>query len=146
MGTVAFNQEQQQVMQQALAFSSDAMRSSGFNPQVLINQQQSDHPQNPTFFISLPYGVQEQNLLMPPHAKRQNRGTNAVQFSDTGQEFGRNLPLQKHKPQAMPQGLPYQLQLLPNYLQQRPAAGLKPKTVGGRGFRTSLSTTATGYN
>ncbi|KVH91205.1 Transcription factor GRAS [Cynara cardunculus var. scolymus] len=40
-----------------------------FNPQSVINQNQSQSPQNPTFFLPL-----EQQLLMPPQPKRHNPG------------------------------------------------------------------------
>ncbi|CAI9103627.1 OLC1v1002147C1 [Oldenlandia corymbosa var. corymbosa] len=137
-GPMAFSQSQQPLMP---AFEGGEMKPPIFNPQLLINQHQT-HPQNnPSFFIPLGYGQQEQNLLMPPQAKRHNPGPiggvdpscqiSKTQFSDTGQELfvGRQSPLQQQ--QGMPPVLPHQLQLLPNYVQQRPAAvSPKQKMVG----------------
>ncbi|CDP09504.1 unnamed protein product [Coffea canephora] len=140
---IAFNQGQQHVIQQTptAAFECAEMKPPIFNPQMLINQHQAQHPQNPSFFMPLAYGQQEQNLLMPPQSKRHNPGhiggtdpgfqISKAPFSDTGQELfaGRQQPHQQQ--QAMPQGLSHQLQLLPHYLQQRPAAtSPKQKMIG----------------
>ncbi|KAI5647435.1 hypothetical protein M9H77_33440 [Catharanthus roseus] len=142
LGNIAFNQAQQQLMPQAPPFDSAEMKPPMFNPQVLINQHQTHHQQNPSFFMPLSFGQQEQNLLMPPQAKRHNPGPLGgfepgcqipkASFSDTGQELfmGRQPPPQQQQQNSMPQGLHHQLQLLPHYLQQRPAMSPKPKMVG----------------
>lgn len=136
LGGIEFNQaQQQQLMPQAPPFDSSEIKPHMFNPQVLINQHQTQHPQNPSFFMPLAYGQQEQNLLLPPQAKRHNAGPIGglepgcqipkAPFSDTGQELFMGRP-----PPPPPQQQ-QQPQLLPHYLQQRPAAvGLKPKMVG----------------
>lgn len=96
-----------------------------FNPHLLVNQHVAHNSQNPSFF--LPTQQQEQNLLVPPHAKRHNscQANGGVTlkiggqlpkglFLDTGQELflGR-------------QQLPFQHpQVLPHYLHQRPLARL----------------------
>ncbi|XP_022852130.1 scarecrow-like protein 22 isoform X1 [Olea europaea var. sylvestris] len=118
-------------------------------PQMLINQNQSQHPTDPSFFMPISYTQQpEQNLYMPPQAKRHNPG-GAIgvgleppgsqilkgPFLDTGQELlmARQQPYNYQQPP--PEGLSHQLQFLPHYLQQiRPAAAMesspKPKMEG----------------
>ncbi|CAI9769368.1 unnamed protein product [Fraxinus pennsylvanica] len=115
------------------------MEASIFTPQLLINQHQTQHPQNPSFFLPLSYAnQQEQNLFMPPQAKH-NPGAVGEglepgcqipkgQFSVPGQELLMGRQVQHQQPMSR------QLQLLPHYLQQRlPAAmgpGQKPKMGG----------------
>uniref|UniRef100_A0A5B7ADN1 Uncharacterized protein n=1 Tax=Davidia involucrata TaxID=16924 RepID=A0A5B7ADN1_DAVIN len=83
---------------------------------------------HPAFFLPLSYTQQEQNLLVPPQPKRHNPGglepNCSVPFSDSGQE----LFMGRQHQQA--QGISHQLQLLPHYLQQRPAMAAKPEMVG----------------
>ncbi|KAL3516956.1 hypothetical protein ACH5RR_023858 [Cinchona calisaya] len=67
-GPFDFNQGQQRPP----TTTFDEMKPPIFNPQMLINQHQAQHPQNPSFFM--PCGQQEQDLLMPSQAKRHNPG------------------------------------------------------------------------
>ncbi|KAK8718402.1 hypothetical protein V6N13_045637 [Hibiscus sabdariffa] len=96
-----------------------------FNPQMIINQNQTQFTQNPTMFLPLPYAqLQEHNLLSPPPPKRFNSGSSGpnyqvskVPFSGSRQEL-----YLRHQQQ--------QIQML----QQRPttigiAGTVKPKTV-----------------
>uniref|UniRef100_A0A5B7AH46 Putative scarecrow-like protein 27 n=1 Tax=Davidia involucrata TaxID=16924 RepID=A0A5B7AH46_DAVIN len=111
--------------QPPLPFECSDVKPQIFNPQVLINQHQAQHTQNPSFFLPLSYTQQEQqHLLMPPRPKKHHPGglepncsIPKVPFSDSGQELF----------MGRPQGLSHQLQLLPHYLPQRPT---KPKIVG----------------
>ena len=129
---ISFNQ--QQLQQQP--FEALDEKPQILIPQVLINQHQAQHTQNPAFFLPLPYAQQEQNLLLPPQAKRHNTGSIGsieqncpvpkVPFSDSGQE----LFARRQQQQQQAQGFPQQLQLLPHHLQPRPAMGSKPKMVG----------------
>ncbi|RVW63499.1 Scarecrow-like protein 6 [Vitis vinifera] len=90
---ISFNQ--QQLQQQP--FEALDEKPQILIPQVLINQHQAQHTQNPAFFLPLPYAQQEQNLLLPPQAKRHNTGpigsieqncpVPKVPFSDSGQEL-----------------------------------------------------------
>lgn len=122
------------------AFDSSAeMKPPIFNSQLLINQHQTQHAQNPSFFFPLSYTQQqEQSLFGPPQAKRHNPGgpvdgglepgtqISKGPFTDTGQQ---EVFMGRHLQQP---GLPHQLQLLPHYLQQRPMGpGQKPKIGGG---------------
>ncbi|XP_010258971.1 PREDICTED: scarecrow-like protein 6 [Nelumbo nucifera] len=109
-----------------------------FNPQLLMNQQQAHHPQNPPFLVPLSYAQQEQHLLLPPQPKRPHSAIDPscqippkVPFADSGQElFLRRQQLQQQQQQQEQQGFP-QLQLLPPHLQQRPTTmATKPKVVG----------------
>ncbi|XAR63202.1 hypothetical protein NMG60_11023059 [Bertholletia excelsa] len=77
-----------------------------FNPQLLINQHQAHSTQNPAFFLPFPHNQQENQLLLPPPAKRHNPGA------------------------LEPNPFQPQLQLLPSYLHQRPTMGIKPKIAG----------------
>ncbi|KAJ4953881.1 hypothetical protein NE237_030713 [Protea cynaroides] len=104
-----------------------------FNPQLLINQQQINHSQNPAFFMPLSFAQQEQHLLLPPQAKRHHGAVvdstsqiPKVPFTDSGQE----LFLRRQQQQQQQQAFPQQLQLLPQHLQQRPTMGPKPKVMG----------------
>ncbi|KAE8723331.1 Scarecrow-like protein 27 [Hibiscus syriacus] len=97
-----------------------------FNPQMIINQNQTRFTQNPTMFLPLSYNaqLQEHNLLSPPPPKRFNSGSSGlnyqvskVPFSGSGQEL-----FLRHQQQ--------QIQMV----QQRPttigmAATMKPKIV-----------------
>ncbi|CAK9159375.1 unnamed protein product [Ilex paraguariensis] len=104
-----------------------------FNQQLLINQHQSQHTQNPAFFLPLPYTQQDQHLLMPPNPKRHNSGGLEPNspipkgpFFDSAQD-----PFLGRQQQQQPlQGLPHHLQLLPHFLQPRPTMATKPKMVG----------------
>ncbi|GMI69687.1 hypothetical protein HRI_000638000 [Hibiscus trionum] len=66
-----------------------------FNPQMIINQNQSQFAQNQTMFLPLPYAqLQEHNLLSPPPPKRFNSGSTGpnyqvskVPFSGSPQEL-----------------------------------------------------------
>ncbi|KAK2993305.1 hypothetical protein RJ640_006793 [Escallonia rubra] len=97
----------------------DDVKPHIFNPHLLINQYQAHQAQNPAFFLD------QQHLMVPPQAKRHNPGNleggcpvQKGPFLDSGQ-------------QQSFQGLPHQLQLLPPYMQPRPAAmAAKPKIVG----------------
>ncbi|KAL2537217.1 scarecrow-like protein 22 [Forsythia ovata] len=52
--------------------SADMKSTVNFSPQMMINQNQSQHP---IFYMPLSYAQQlEQNLFMPPQAKRHNPG------------------------------------------------------------------------
>ncbi|KAL2477970.1 scarecrow-like protein 22 [Forsythia ovata] len=136
-------------LQPCSTFDSAEMKSTvNFSQQMLINQNQSQHPHNPSFFMPLSYAQQpEQNLFMPPQAKRHNPG-GAIGvgleppggqipkglFLDTGQELLMARQQLHHYQQPPPDGLSHQLQSLPHYLQQRPPAamgsGPKPKMEG----------------
>ncbi|KAL4376379.1 hypothetical protein GQ457_02G000230 [Hibiscus cannabinus] len=96
-----------------------------FNPQMIINQNQTQFTQNPTMFLPLPFAqLQEHNLLSPPPPKRFNSGSSGpnyqvskVPFSGSRQEL-----YLRHQQQ--------QIQML----QQRPttigmAGTVKPKIV-----------------
>ncbi|XP_019054166.1 PREDICTED: scarecrow-like protein 22 [Nelumbo nucifera] len=123
-----FQQSQQQQPQLEPADEKPQL----FNPpQVPINQQQAHHPQNPTFFMPLPYTQQEQHLL-PPQPKRYHATVDPscqipkVPFSDSGQEL-----FLRRQQQQQQQGFPPQLQLLSPHLPQRPTTmATKPKVVG----------------
>ncbi|CAI9764604.1 unnamed protein product [Fraxinus pennsylvanica] len=114
------------------------MKAPIFNQQMLINQNQTQHPQNQSFFLPLSYANQhEQNLFMPPKAKRHNprAAREGLEpggqipkgpFSVPGKELLMGRQVQHQQPMS------YQLQLL---LQQRPPGALgpgpKPKMGGG---------------
>ncbi|KAL8495567.1 hypothetical protein ACS0TY_019635 [Phlomoides rotata] len=105
------------------AFDSSAeMKPPVFNSQLLINQHQSQHAQNPSFLFPLSYTQgQEQNMFGPgpPQGKEPGSQISKGPFMDTGQQ---------EVFMARQQGLPHQLQLLPHCLQQRPTGpGQKPK-------------------
>ncbi|KAL2234031.1 scarecrow-like protein 6 [Sesamum indicum] len=122
--------------------SSAEMRPPIFNSQLLINQQQTQQAQNPSFFFPLSYAQQqEQNLLMPPQAKRHNSGgpvsgglepgsqISKGSFADTAEQ---ELFMGRQQLHLQQQPLPHQLHLLPHYMQQRPMGpGQKPKIGGG---------------
>ncbi|KAI3444725.1 hypothetical protein Pfo_001390 [Paulownia fortunei] len=125
------------------AFDSSAeMKPPILNSQLLINQHQTQHAQNPSFFFPLSYTQQqEQNIFVPPQAKRHNPGgpvdgglepsgqISKGSFTDTGQQ---ELFMGRQQLHLQQQALPHQLQLLPPYLQQRPMGpGQKPKIGGG---------------
>ncbi|CAH9148243.1 unnamed protein product [Cuscuta epithymum] len=78
---------------------------SGFDPDLLMNLQQTQQTQNHSVFLPLPYARHEQSHLVPPPAKRQNRGA---------QEPG-GSPFQGSLFDIAPPQ-PHQLQLPPNYL------------------------------
>ncbi|KAE8715232.1 Scarecrow-like protein 6 [Hibiscus syriacus] len=100
-------------------------KSQIFNPQMIMNQNQTRFTQNPSMFLPLSYGqLQEHNLLSPPPPKRFNSGSSGrnyqgpkVPFLGSGQELYLRLQQQ-------------QIQIL----QQRPttigmADTVKPKIV-----------------
>ncbi|KAF8379245.1 hypothetical protein HHK36_028677 [Tetracentron sinense] len=99
-----------------------------FNPQMLINQNQTQNPQNhPSFFVPLSYAQQEQHRhsssVVDPSFQIPK-----IPLVDSGQElFLRRQQQQQNQP---PQGFPHQLHLLPNHLHhQRPMMMTKPKMV-----------------
>ncbi|XP_043716066.1 scarecrow-like protein 6 [Telopea speciosissima] len=101
-----------------------------FNPQLLINQSQVHHPQNPAFFVPLSFSQQGQHFLSP-HSKRHHAAAvdptsqiPKVPFTDSGQEVF------MRRQQQQPQAFPHQLQLLPHHLQQRETMAPKPKVMG----------------
>ncbi|PIN10750.1 hypothetical protein CDL12_16649 [Handroanthus impetiginosus] len=118
--------------------SSAEIKPPIFNPQLLINQHQSQHPQNPSFFLPFSNAQQqEQSVFLPPAAKRHNPGgliggvfdprgqMPKGSFLDTGQQEMSVGRQQLHHHQQ-------QLQLLPHYLQQRPTGPVpKAKMDGG---------------
>ncbi|XP_047314969.1 scarecrow-like protein 6 [Impatiens glandulifera] len=69
LSTPAFNPPPQQPHQ----FNSSDVKPQVYNPNLIINQNQSHLLQNPSFF--LPFNQQGQNLIMPPQAKRHNPGS-----------------------------------------------------------------------
>ncbi|CBI38908.3 unnamed protein product, partial [Vitis vinifera] len=85
-------------------------------PQVLINQHQAQHTQNPAFFLPLPYAQQEQNLLLPPQAKRHNTGPigsieqncPAAELVETGNTILAQGILARLNHQLSPIGKPFQ--------------------------------------
>ncbi|KAK6120561.1 hypothetical protein DH2020_045692 [Rehmannia glutinosa] len=55
--------------------SSLELKPPIFNPQLLINQHQAQHTQNPSFFLPFSYAqLQEQSVFVPPPAKKPNYG------------------------------------------------------------------------
>ncbi|KAL0425818.1 UNVERIFIED_CONTAM: Scarecrow-like protein 6 [Sesamum radiatum] len=94
------------------------------------------------FFFPLSYAQQqEQNLFMPPQAKRHNPGgpvsgglepgsqISKGSFADTAEQ---ELFMGRQQLHLQQQPLPHQLHLLPHYMQQRPMGpGQKPKIGGG---------------
>ncbi|KAL3814954.1 hypothetical protein ACJIZ3_016222 [Penstemon smallii] len=100
--------------------SSPEIKPPFFN---LINQHQTHNPQNPSFFLPLSYGQQqEQSLFVPPQAKRHNPGGGGCEISATKGSFSENDSFNPARQQQ--QFLPNQLQFLPHYLQQRPKTGV----------------------
>ncbi|KAL0379695.1 UNVERIFIED_CONTAM: hypothetical protein Sangu_0033800 [Sesamum angustifolium] len=102
--------------------SSAEMRPPIFNSQLLINQQQAQQAQNPSFFFPLSYAQQqEQNLFMPPQAKRHNPGgpvsgglepgsqISKGSFADTAEQ---ELFMGRQQLHLQQQPLPHQLHLL----------------------------------
>ncbi|KAM7512117.1 hypothetical protein LguiB_010992 [Lonicera macranthoides] len=92
------------------------------NQQMVINQHQAQHLQNPAFFMPLPQYEQEQEPFVQPNPKRHNPGSldpgshmPKSPFLDSGQQI---------------QGLPPQLQLVPPHLQPRTAMPTKLKMAG----------------
>lgn len=128
---------QQQILQ---PFDSSDEKPQNLNAQVLLNQHQ--HPQNPSFFVPLTFGQQEQQLQ--PQLKRHNSSggldsnhpnsngqISKVQFMDPGNEiFLRNhhqlQQVQVQQQQQQLGGYPPGLQFLPQQKQMSP----KPKVVG----------------
>ncbi|KAL6499396.1 hypothetical protein OROHE_026059 [Orobanche hederae] len=123
----------------AIAFdSSPEMKPPIFNPQLLINQHQAQHSQNPSFFLPSSYPQQqEQNTFGPPPAKRHNPVEGGFQpvgptskgpFRDTGQPqellMGRQNLHPNHNHRHQQQAIPHHLQLLPHFLGP---AGPRPK-------------------
>ncbi|CAK9186556.1 unnamed protein product [Ilex paraguariensis] len=112
--------------QQQTPFEYSDLKPRIFNQQMLINQHQTQHTQNSSFFFPLPHTQLEQHLPMPPNPKRHNSGNLEpispipnVPFFDSGQEL---------------QGLPHQLPLLPHYVHQKQALETKPKmAIDGMG-------------
>ncbi|XP_042494922.1 scarecrow-like protein 27 [Macadamia integrifolia] len=123
-----FYQQQQQQQQSHLEPSDE--KPQLFNPQLLINQSQVHHPQNPAFFVPLPFSQQGQHLLSP-HSKRHHAAgvdptsqIPKVPFTDSGQDHF------LRRQQQQQQAFPHQLQLLPHHLQQRATVAPKPKVMG----------------
>ncbi|KAL7203756.1 hypothetical protein ACSBR2_016920 [Camellia fascicularis] len=112
-----FNPPQQCQQQQPPLECSD-VKPQIFNPPLLINHRQAHHTQNPSFFLPFPHTHQEHHL-MPPQ-KRHNPGGGGLEPISKG-------PFSDSMLHQQPQGLSHQLQLLPNYLQQRPTMSMKPK-------------------
>ncbi|THG01244.1 hypothetical protein TEA_008040 [Camellia sinensis var. sinensis] len=112
-----FNPPQQCQQQQPPLECSD-VKPQIFNPPLLINHHQAHHTQNPSFFLPFPHTHQEHHL-MPPQ-KRHNPGGGGLEQISKG-------PFSDSMLHQQPQGLSHQLQLLPNYLQQRPTMSMKPK-------------------
>ncbi|KAE8650063.1 scarecrow-like protein 22 [Cucumis sativus] len=120
--------------QQLQPFESPDEKPQNLNTQVLLNQHQQ--PQNPSFFVPLTFGQQEQQLQ--PQLKRRNSSGGLdpnpngqilkVPFMDPGNEiFLRNHQLQVLQQQQQQQlGYPPGLQFLP----QQKAMSPKPKVVG----------------
>ncbi|KAK4379422.1 hypothetical protein RND71_001284 [Anisodus tanguticus] len=106
LGPVAFGQTQFE--------STDLKPRQSFNSQFLINQHQTQIPQNPSFLLPLPFAQQEQNRVLPPPVKRHNPGGT---LEPQGSQISKGLFGHQQQP------TPSQLQLLPHF---RP----KPKTVG----------------
>lgn len=110
--------------QTAFVDSSAEMKPPIFNSQLLLNQHQTQHTQNPSFFFPLSYPQQEQNIFAPPQAKRHNSGGQPVgepgnqiskgSFTDTGQQ---EVFMGNRQQQLNLQ--PHQLQLLPHYLKPK---------------------------
>ncbi|VFQ75761.1 unnamed protein product [Cuscuta campestris] len=73
----------------------------GFNPDLLISRQQM---QNPPFLMPFPYPQHEQSNIIPPPAKRQNRGTPNPAGSQIHRRLVSDPPPSHH------------FQLLPNFL------------------------------
>ncbi|KAK4372024.1 hypothetical protein RND71_007408 [Anisodus tanguticus] len=108
LGPVTFGQTQFE--------STDLKPQQSFNSQLLINQHQTQIPQNPSFLLPLPFAAQqEQNLVLPPQAKRHNPGGTILE--PPGSQISKGLFGHQQQP------TPSQLQLLPHF---RP----KPKMVG----------------
>ncbi|CAA0842691.1 Scarecrow-like protein 6 [Striga hermonthica] len=97
-----------------------------FSPQLLISQHQTQHAQNPSFFLPLSYSQhQEPTIFGPPQLKRHNSGGPL----DAG--FQPSGPISKG-PFTDTSLNPHQLQFLPHYLQHHqrpigPALGPRPK-------------------
>ncbi|KAL6494096.1 hypothetical protein OROGR_032005 [Orobanche gracilis] len=123
----------------AVAFDSSAViKPPIFNPQLLINQHQAHHSQNPSFFLPSSYPQHhEQNTFGPPLAKRHNPAKGGFQpvgptskgpFIDTGQPqellMGRQNLHPNHHHHHQQQAIPHHLQLLPHFLGP---AGPRPK-------------------
>lgn len=74
-----------------------------FNPQMVINQHQANHTQNPSFFLPLPFSQQPEHrhVLLPPPPKRHH-----------------SAAAEQPPPQVF----------LPHHLTQRQALGNNPKT------------------
>nr|XP_016491014.1 PREDICTED: scarecrow-like protein 22 [Nicotiana tabacum] len=116
LGPVSFSQTQQQ------PFESTDLKPQSFHSHFLINQHQTQIPQNPSFLLPLPFAQQEQNLVLPPKAKRHNPGTLEQQGSQISQELFIDAGQQQPTPS-------HQLQLLPHFRPGVPI-GTKPKMVG----------------
>ncbi|KAK6918573.1 Transcription factor GRAS [Dillenia turbinata] len=125
-----FHQQQHhpQFLPQPHQFESPEEKPQIVNPQnqLLLNQQQAHHLQNPSFMLPLSFPQQEHQLLLPPQPKRHNPGIVdpasqilKTPFLDSGQEAFLRRP-----PQS---GFPHQLQWFAHYGQQRPTMGMKPK-------------------
>ncbi|GAA0156370.1 hypothetical protein LIER_13884 [Lithospermum erythrorhizon] len=95
----------------------DQMQPPSFLPQLMMNQHQSHQLQNPSFFFPLPFASQDQNVGIPPQAKRHNPGVVG------GFEKELLIGRQQQQQQEVSQGFPQQLQM-------RPLIGVKTKMVG----------------
>ncbi|KAK6121639.1 hypothetical protein DH2020_044616 [Rehmannia glutinosa] len=108
--------------------SSLELKPPIFNPQLLINQHQAQHTQNPSFFLPFSYAqLQEQSVFVPPPAKKPNYGGPI----SGGLEARGPIPNGSYldtRQQEMLIGRQQLHQAFPHYLQQRP---IGPKTGGG---------------
>ncbi|KAL2523736.1 scarecrow-like protein 6 [Abeliophyllum distichum] len=108
-------------LQPCSTFDSADMKSTvNFSPQMLINQNQSQHP---LFYMPLSYALGKRHNpgraigvgLEPPDGEIPK-----VLFLDTKQELLMAKQQLHHYQQPPPEGLSHQLQSLPYYLQQMP--------------------------
>ncbi|KAI3420745.1 uncharacterized protein J3R85_012441 [Psidium guajava] len=92
-----------------------------FNPQAIINQNQAQFPQNPSFFLPPGHAqMQDHHLFLPPPPKRLNPGSIELNYSGPGTgllDSGQELFARRQQ----------QLQLHPQQLQPRPVAVMKQK-------------------
>ncbi|KAL5551131.1 hypothetical protein UlMin_001307 [Ulmus minor] len=116
------------MMYQQQQFEGSDEKPQFLNSQMIMNQNQFQFSQNPSFFLPL-----DQHLLQPQLKRHNSGGVDAgsqipkAPFSDPGHEF----LLRKHPQQHLgfPQGMP----LLPqhhNLLQQKPLMAPKQKSMG----------------
>ncbi|KAG9152654.1 hypothetical protein Leryth_027670 [Lithospermum erythrorhizon] len=92
-----------------------------FVPQFMMNPHQSQQGQNPSFFLPVPFAPQDQNIEIPPQAKRHNLGL----IGGLEKEV---LIGTQHQQQGVSQGFP-------QHLQMRPVIGVKPNDAMGQSFQ-----------